>query len=124
MSPSYSVLPEWAEHHPVYRDPLPDPNTITTVAELGKCLNDLMKAVEVTTVREVSRRCKDRLPSHTTLRTMLTGNKLPSLAVMRVFIQALAPDVELIPWTEAWHRVAQSLPQVPRQGSIPATRKV
>lgn len=123
-APTYEVCPEWAEHEPEFREALPDPNQIFTVADLSKALGEVMEAAGVSSPREVSRRCKDRLPSHTTFRTMLAGERLPSLEVMNVFLRALVPDIVLIPWSEAWHRVCQGLPEIPRQGSIPANKKV
>lgn len=124
MIQSYTVLPTWLESVPEYTGTLPDPSTVGTVVELAEALQTLMYAVSVTTVREVSRRCTNNLPSHTTLRTMLTGKRLPSKDVMLVFIQALDPREPLAPWGEAWQRVADTLPQVPRQGSIPANKRV
>lgn len=123
-APTYKVCPEWADHEPTFRKTLPDPNQVFTIEALSKALGEVMEAVGVVSPREVSRRCQDHLPSHTTFRTMLMGEKLPSLGVMTIFLLALVPGIVLIPWSEAWHRVSQGLPTIPRQGSIPANKKV
>ncbi len=120
----YAVLPRWRELTPESLTVNPDLSGVDSVETLAEALKDLMASVEVESVREVVRRCVYNLPSRTTLRMMLMGKRLPSRDVMVIFVQALAPGLDIEPWNQAWDRAAATLTEIPRQGSIHSSRRV
>lgn len=84
----------------------PDPLTAAAVPEFLEALANLRIWAGAPSYRDLSRRCAGGLPRHSTFVSMLTGDTLPRLDLVLVYVDALGLSADRDQWTAAWRRLA------------------